>query len=188
VKSGSPPPSPAISANTTVGLRKGGVQNRMKRVIITVTILSLVLVASSALPAAFATASKPFNGSISGSGIATSQNSNHITATGHLTGLGKTTLVGTTRVTGLSGCGGFVGTEQDTLTAANGDQISITGNGVSCPSFDQNVFQDTVSFTITGGTGRFAEASGSGTIQTTLVITSPTTSTFSATITGTISY
>src|SRR6266540_2989665 len=152
----------------------------MKNAILIATVLSALVVVVGAFPAAFATHSVPFNGSLSGSGTATSQNLNRITAKGHLSGLGKIMLVGTTTVTGLSECGGFVGTEQDTITAANGDQVSIAGNGVSCPGSDQNVFQDTVHFTITGGTGRFAEASGSGTIQTTLFVTSPTSSTFSA--------
>jgi len=127
---------------------------------------------------------------MSGTGVATSATRNSITATVSLEHLGKSMLVGTTSVTGTSNCGGFVGRERDTITAANGDRIFVSGNGVSCPtSSNPPTFQDTVTFTVTGGTGRFAQASGSGQVHTTIVITSPTgDSTFTATITGTITY
>lgn len=141
-------------------------------------------------PPAFATHATPLNGHMSGNGIATSPITNSITATVFLEHLGKSKLVGTTMVTGSSNCNGFVGKELDTITSANGDMLFLSGHGTSCPtSSNPPVFQDTVIYTVTGGTGRFANASGSGTTQTTIVITSPTgASTFTATITGTISY
>lgn len=140
-----------------------------------------------AFPAALAAPERPFNGHMSGNSIATSQTTNHITATIFLEHLGKSQLDGTTTVTGFSDCNGFVGTEQDTITAPNGDKIFISGNGVSCPA-SPTVFQDTVAFTVTGGTGRFSDASGSGKVQTTINITSQTTATFTANISGTIAY
>ena len=152
-----------------------------------VPVILAVLSLVSAFPMVFASHAVPFNGRMSGSGIATSQTSNAITATVHLEHLGKSELVGTTTVTGLSACGGFVGVETDIITAANGDEVFISGTGVSCPA-SPTVFQDTVNFSITGGTGRFADASGSGITQTTIHITSQTTSTFTATISGTISF
>ncbi len=93
-------------------------------------------------------------------------------------------------VTGRSECNGFVGIERDTITSANGDMIFLSGNGVSCPaSSTPPIFHDTVSFKVLGGTGRFAHASGSGTTQTTITITSPNgDSAFTAAITGTITY
>ena len=161
----------------------------MKRLIIVPAILSF-LIAISTVPATFATHSVPLNGSMSGSGIATSETTNSITATVHLEHLGKSVLVGTTMVTGHSECNGFVGRETDTITSADGDKIFVSGNGVSCPtSSNPLTFQDTVTFTVTGGTGRFSNASGSGVTHTTIVITSPSgDSTFTATITGTITY
>jgi hypothetical protein len=146
-----------------------------------------LLVAVGSLPAAFATSAVPFDGHMSGSSIAISPTSNHITATLYLEHLGKSHLVGTTSVTGQTRCGGFVGTETDIITAANGDEIFVFGNGVSCPT-SPTVFHDNVTFTVTGGTGHFTGASGSGTVHTTIVITSETTSTFTAIIDGTISY
>ena len=136
---------------------------------------------------AFASNSTPFEGRMSGSSVAISQTSNSIKATVHLEHLGNSQLVGTTTVTGQTECGGFVGTEQDTITSANGDQIFLSGNGTSCPA-SPAVFQDTVTFAVTGGTGRFAGASGSGTLHTTIDITSLTTATFTATISGSIAY
>ena len=161
----------------------------MKRLILVPAILS-ILMSLGAFPAALASSSTPFNGRMSGSGIATSETTNSITATVYLEHLGKAMLVGTTTVTGKSECGGFIGIEKDTITAANGDEVFTSGNGVSCPvSSNPIVFRDTVTFAVVGGTGRFADASGSGTVQTTIVITSPTgASTFTATITGAISY
>lgn len=156
----------------------------MKRMILTAALAVLMV---SVFPAAFASHSTPFNGNMSGNSVAISQTSNSIRATVMLEHLGKSQLVGTTTVTGQTECRGFVGTEKDTITAANDDQIFISGNGTSCPT-SPTVFQDTVSFTITGGTGHFAHASGSGTIHTTIDITSLTTATFTATISGSIAY
>lgn len=144
-----------------------------------------VLAQLAIIPPAFATANVPFNGHMSGNSHAISGTSNSITATIFLEHLGKSQLVGTTTVTRQSSCGGFVGTEKDTITAANGDEIFLSGNGISCPR-SPTVFQDTVTFTIVGGTGRFIDAAGSGTTQTTIVITSLTTATFTATISGTM--
>ena len=147
----------------------------------------LILVAGlAALPSAAAVHTSPFNGHMSGSSVATSEVGNNLTATIFLNHLGRSQLVGTTTVTGQNACGGFIGTEKDTITAPNGDKIFLFGHGVSCPT-SPTTFQDTVTFTITGGTGRFADASGSGTTQTAITITSQTTATFTATITGTIS-
>ena len=161
----------------------------MKRIILVPTALCLLTIISI-LPVVAARHSTPLNGSMTGSGIATSQATNSITATIHLNHLGESSLVGTTTVTGTSDCNGFVGHEEDTITSANGDQLFVSGQGKSCPvSTNPLVFQDTVTFTINGGTGRFAHASGSGTTQTTITITSPDgASTFTATITGSISY
>ncbi len=164
----------------------GGVYQNLKNIMVIPTTL-FVLIMLSAFPAVFATQARPFKGDISGNSIALSQTSNSITATVYLTHLGNSHLIGTTTVTGQSECGGFVGTEKDTITSPNGDGIRLSGHGVSCPT-SPTVFQDNVTFTVTGGTGRFSTASGSGTIHTTIVITSLTTATFTATITGTISY
>ena len=158
----------------------------MKKLTMTPAVL-VVLSLLGALPLASASHAVPFNGHMTGNSAAISEVSNSITATIYLQHLGKSHLIGTTTVTGPSDCNGFVGTENDTITAPNGDKIFLSGHGRSCPS-SPTVFQDTVTFTVTGGTGRFADATGSGTTLTTINITSQTTATFTATITGTVSY
>ncbi|HYU87641.1 MAG TPA: hypothetical protein VEL52_02970 [Candidatus Bathyarchaeia archaeon] len=57
-----------------------------------------------------------------------------------------------------------------------------------CSTATPNVFILIGSFTVTGGSGRFADASGSGTVQASITFTSPTTGTFSGAQTATISY
>lgn len=111
-----------------------------------------------------------------------------ITGTGHFSHLGKTTFVNTAAVTGSPACeGGLIATEQETFTAANGDKVFGLAKDIACPT-SPSTLHVTASFTITGGTGRFANASGSGTTQISAVFTSSTTGTFSGTSTGIISY
>ena len=55
----------------------------------------------------------------------------------------------------------FVGSV--TLVAANGDEIFADFFGYEVPSATPGIFDITLSFKITGGTGRFAGASGSAT-------------------------
>jgi hypothetical protein len=61
-------------------------------------------------------------------------------------------------------------TRATTLTAANGDEITMSGTGLTrCPGSD--VAND--NFVITSGTGRFEGASGSGSEQNTHTFTGP---------------
>ena len=157
----------------------------MKILIPSILALLVVLGAPSV---AFATSSVPFNGSVSGSFTIISATTVAIIGTGHLEHLGKTMIAGTSANTGTSACGGFTTTERDTFTAANGDEVFISSSDVFCPTSNPLVLQLTGSTTVTGGTGRFADASGSGTIQASIVLTSMTSGTFSGTSTGTITY
>jgi len=79
----------------------------------------------------------------------------HVEGTGTATHLGRFTLV--TDVT----FAGTEGAERMTLTAANGDIIFATGTGQVVPSEDGTTVNTVESLTITGGTGRFADATGS---------------------------
>src|SRR5713101_8407934 len=157
----------------------------MKFLILAVLGLLTVL---SAFPAAFATHSTPFNGNGTGTFTDTSPTTVLITGTGSYDHLGLTTLRFPSTITGPASCGGLTATEQDTYTAANGDSVFQTVHDTICPTSSPNAFQLTGSFTITGGIGRFAAASGSGTVQASITFTSATTGTFSGTQTGTISY
>jgi hypothetical protein len=155
-----------------------------------VLILSLLglLTILSAFPTAFATHSTPFNGSGSGTFTDTSPTTVLITGTGYYDHLGFTQLRFPSTITGQATCGGFTATEQDTYTGASGDSVFQTVHDTICPTTTPNAFTLTGSFTVTGGTGRFDGASGSGTVQASITFTSATTGTFSGTQTGTISY
>jgi hypothetical protein len=69
------------------------------------------------------------------------------------------------------------------LVAANGDSLFAEGTGQGTPTATPNVSQIVERYTITGGTGRFAGASGSFTVERQLNLTTGATS---GTITGDI--
>lgn len=139
-------------------------------------------------PVVFASHSTPLNGSFSGSFMFTSQTAATVSGSGHLDHLGQTTFAALSTTTGPASCqGGFVATEHDTFTAANGDKLFITANETACPTSTHS-FQLTGPLTITGGTGRFEHASGSGSVDINAVMTSQSGGTFTATSTGTITY
>ncbi|HET7038070.1 MAG TPA: hypothetical protein VFI42_20520 [Thermomicrobiaceae bacterium] len=111
---------------------------------------------------------------------------------GQVTHLGKTSESGTTMFDAVA----FIGSEThcaaengaNTLTAANGDQLFITFSGMVCatsPDFSSG--HDTLTFTIVGGTGRFAGASGGGSLLSDFTLTSPTAGLATSTYDGTIS-
>ena len=56
-------------------------------------------------------------------------------------------------------------TASGTLIAANGDMIFGEGVGQGSPTGDPNVVSIVETYTITGGTGRFADATGSFTVE-----------------------
>lgn len=79
------------------------------------------------------------------------------TGTGNATQLGQFTLAYDEIVNLTTG----VGTGTYDLTAANGDTLSADWTGAGFPTADPNVLRIVEDATITGGTGRFANASGS---------------------------
>ena len=87
-------------------------------------------------------------------------------ATGTSTLLGRFTATSVDRVDTTNNTG--VGTFD--LTAANGDQILATTVGVENSFVPPNISTVTLAATIVGGTGRFAGATGTFTIQLTEVI------------------
>jgi hypothetical protein len=68
------------------------------------------------------------------------------------------------------------------LTAANGDRILTAVVGQAAPTEDPNVLSIVEIYVITGGTGRFAGASGSFVLERLLVDESITAGTFAGTI------
>ena len=128
----------------------------------------------------------PFRASYSGTAAFTSATTALFTGTGIASHLGRSTNVN--NITVLSGpvsCpGGFANKNVETLTAANGDKLMLTGpHDVGCP-IRPGVVHGTGDWTVTGGTGRFAGATGQGTFDGGANFN---TGTFSFQLTGTIS-
>ena len=99
----------------------------------------------------------PFKGTYEGlETVVTVPSNHHLDATGNATHLGRFTVTADWTI----GTGGGVGTS--TWTAANGDEFSttFTRHGVVVPP----IITFTEIHTITGGTGRFANASGTFTV------------------------
>jgi hypothetical protein len=70
-----------------------------------------------------------------------------------------------------------------TFTAANGDTLTATVDGLGTPTTTPGVVSIVEVYTITGGTGRFADATGSFTLESTLdQSTGVSTGTFSGSI------
>jgi hypothetical protein len=93
----------------------------------------------------------------------------HLTATRNATHLGRFTLDAPHRVNleTLVGIGTFE------LTAANGDKLTADFIGQATPTETPNVFSIVEVATITGGTGRFAGATGGFTVERMVDLTSP---------------
>jgi hypothetical protein len=81
---------------------------------------------------------------------------------GYATHLGQIQESGLAKVDLASNVGGCSNDSGSfTFTAANGDQITLETAGQNCSSGTTAISHD--SYTVTGGTGRFSGASGSGT-------------------------
>jgi hypothetical protein len=117
---------------------------------------------------AAATSQVPFRATLNETSSAVSCNGTFLCVT--VNGIGQATYLGRTSESSsplvdtstnpAPGC--FSETRTTTLTAANGDQITLAGPGQVC--FTSATTGSTFdSWTVTGGTGRFSGAQGSGT-------------------------
>jgi hypothetical protein len=130
----------------------------------------------------------PFSASYSGTAAFTSPTTALLTGTGHASHLGRSTNVNHITVSGPGSpgsCpGGFANINVETLTAANGDTLVLTGpHDQACPT-GPNAVHGTGDWNVTGGTGRFAGATGQGTFD---GVADFNHGTFSFRLTGTIS-
>jgi hypothetical protein len=108
----------------------------------------------------------PFTASYSGSATWTSPMTIALAGTGTATHMGRITNQGTVYLTNFNsacpdGPDGVASINVETLTAANGDTLTITSDDVACPT-GPGLYQGTGHWTITGGTGRFTGATGGG--------------------------
>jgi hypothetical protein len=124
----------------------------------------------------------PFAGNYSGT-LSRSGTTTIIAATGQATHLGESSEAITTTVT-FSGapCGTVAGT--GTARAANGDELFFSTSGTICPE-GAGLSSVSITRTITGGTGRFADASGILAVNGT---TNAVAGTLSYTVEGSISF
>jgi hypothetical protein len=128
----------------------------------------LVAVGALLLPvsASAATHPLPFKARFSGTAVLTSQTTGSFAGTGTATHMGRVTTVGNAVVTGITTTicpDGFANTNlnTETLTAANGDTLTIASADEGCPT-GPGQYHGTGQWTVTGGTGRFSGATGDG--------------------------
>ena len=136
-----------------------------KRHMLVVMLIAMGTIGIGANSASAAGHQVPFQASYSGTAAFTSATTALFTGTGIASHLGRSTNVNHITVTGpaTSCSGGFANVNRETLTAANGDKLELTGlHDVGCPT-RPGVVHGTGDWTVTGGTGRFAGATGQGT-------------------------
>jgi len=148
----------------------------------TISLLAaMFLIALSASPAV-ASEQVPFKGSFAAVEIDEVQGTTLFvngSGTGNAILLGRYTVTFEAEVDLLTLSG--VGTMS--FVAANGDSISTTFAGQATPTPDPNIFLVTELETITGGTGRFADATGAFTLERVVDLTTGiSTGSFSGTI------
>jgi hypothetical protein len=153
---------------------------------ISLAVAAMLVTAALAVPAA-AQQQVPFNGSLQGLEIDTPEGGpppTTLNADGSTTGIA--THVGqfsfSYQLTVILANGTATGSAQ--LIAANGDSIFTTIAGSSEPTATPGVLSITEIDTITGGTGRFAGAQGSFTVERLVGATGFTSGSFHGTITS----
>jgi hypothetical protein len=107
------------------------------------------------------------------------------TGKGFATLLGAFTSTGQATVTGVDNTtcvGGVANTNVETLTNAHGDSVTVSSQDVACPT-GPGQFHGSGHWTVTAGTGRFRNATGSGSFDGHSDFVAGT---FAATMTGTI--
>jgi hypothetical protein len=108
----------------------------------------------------------PFFALYFGQAAFTNETSISFDGAGIATQLGYSSNHGDITLTGPdSSCpGGLANIHVDTLTAANGDSITITAHDVACP-IGPLQFRGSGTWVVTAGTGRFSDATGAGVIN-----------------------
>jgi hypothetical protein len=115
--------------------------------------------------AAFASSPQvPFRASLSGSVAMTSQTTLSFNGAGTATQMGRITNMGAIVVTGSDpSCpNSIANVNTETLTTIAGDTLTIVSQDVACPTGPGTV-HGTGQWHVTGGTGRFAGTTGTGT-------------------------
>ena len=109
-----------------------------------------------------------------------------ITGVCQLAGLGRVTLVAEQEL--VPGPTGIALSNTATYTAANGDVLRTTNVGIGTPASDFPGVVLAGTETAVGGTGRFAEATGTATIVGSAILAGPAANTGEFTVSGTLRY
>jgi hypothetical protein len=158
----------------------------------TAAVTALVVgVGAPAASATTATTQLPFKAFYSGSFTPTSTGFS-VSGTGHATELGASSDLGIVvmqpQPNPACPTTGFVVTNDEILTAANGDELTLTILDRPCPVAGEPGIYDGVStYHVTGGTGRFSGATGQGTFDGRGDFNDPDHLTFTYTFDGTVS-
>lgn len=155
-------------------------KNRLLQLVAVVMLMAVAASGVAASPASAANPSVPFKASVSGTVSLTGEQ------TFKLAGAGKASHLG--KVKGYQADGSFTGPDTDTLTetltAANGDTLTILCNQV-LEEISPGVYLGMDTWSVIGGTGRFSNATGSGKGQTHADLNAGT---FTKEMTGAIAY
>jgi hypothetical protein len=148
----------------------------------TISLLAAMFLIALSLTPAVASEQVPFKGSLSAVETDVVQGTTLFvngSGTGNATLLGRYTVTFEAEVDLLT----LTGFGTMSFVAANGDGISTTFAGQATPTPDPNIFLVTELETITGGTGRFADATGAFTLERVVDLTmGVSTGSFSGTI------
>jgi hypothetical protein len=127
------------------------------------TLLALGTLGLGAISASAANQQVPLKATFAGSAQRTSQTTVAFSGTGNATQMGRITTDGHVDITGSdSSCqGGVANVNVETLTGANGDKLTISSQDVACPT-GPGQYHGTGKWTVTGGTGKFSDATGQG--------------------------
>jgi hypothetical protein len=165
---------------------RAGTGKRRCRLLPVIGMLALGLAGTVATPAgAAANQPVPFSSSISGTLSPTGPTTLALAGTGNASHLGnvKSYQANVVITSGVVGVTDVTDTLTETLASANGDTLTLLCQQTA--TLNSGVYHGTDQWTVIGGTGRFSNATGSGTGDTYVYLG---TSTFTKTSTGAITY
>jgi hypothetical protein len=125
-------------------------------------VLALTLFGVGASSASAAQTSVPFKASTSGTVVVTGPTTFALAGRGTSSHLGNTSYSGVVTITNVATNGVITDTLVETLTAANGDTVTLLCHQVATP-VSAGVLHGVDTWTVIGGTGKLKNATGSGT-------------------------
>ncbi len=141
---------------------------RLLGLVVVATLIALGTLGMGAKPAYAGGRQVPFSAAYSGTISIASDGTPRFSGMGIATHLGRSTNDGHVVFTGgtASCVGGVPNDNYETLTAANGDSLTLVSHDVACPIPNRNGwYHGTGHWEITGGTGRFSGTTGQGTAE-----------------------